>query len=80
MVIYFSGIGGVGIGPLAMIALDCGWKVYGSDIADSGFTEALSLRGAQISIGQQDGIFLHGIKNKPDYYVHSSAVKPVTPS
>ena len=76
MVIYFSGIGGVGIGPLAMIALDCGWKVYGSDIADSDFTEALSLRGAQIYIGQQDGIFLHGIKNKIDYYVHSSAVKP----
>lgn len=76
MVIYFSGIGGVGIGPLAMIALDCGWKVYGSDIADSDFTEALSLRGAQISIGQQDGTFFHEIKDKPDYYVHSSAVKP----
>lgn len=76
MVIYFSGIGGVGIGPLAMIALDCGWKVYGSDIADSDFTEALSLRGAQISIGQQDGAFFHEIKDKPDYYVYSSAVKP----
>ena len=79
MIIYFSGIGGVGIGPLAMIALDCGWKVYGSDIADSDFTEALSLRGAQIYIGQQDGIVLHGVKNKIDYYVHSSAVKPGNP-
>ena len=35
MNIYFSGIGGVGIGPLAEIVHDAGYQVQGSDQHDS---------------------------------------------
>jgi UDP-N-acetylmuramate--alanine ligase len=52
MHIYFSGIGGVGIGPLAQIALDAGYEVSGSDLKASPQTEALEKRGATIYIGQ----------------------------
>ena len=41
MRIYFSGIGGVGIGPLAEIALDAGYSVYGSDREPSVMTRSL---------------------------------------
>ena len=43
MNIYFSGIGGVGIGPLAEIALDAGYEVTGSDPAITPITKMLIL-------------------------------------
>ena len=49
MRIYFSGIGGVGIGPLAEIALDAGYSVYGSDREPSVMTRSLQNRGVNIS-------------------------------
>ena len=41
MNIYFSGIGGVGIGALASIAHSAGHKVFGSDQNSSLMTEEL---------------------------------------
>jgi UDP-N-acetylmuramate--alanine ligase len=52
MRIYFSGIGGVGIGPLAEIALDAGYAVVGSDMAESLVTRELEERGIAISYDQ----------------------------
>lgn len=52
MNIYFSGIGGVGIGPLAEIAADAGYQVQGSDRQDSTITNELRRRGISVEIGQ----------------------------
>ena len=75
MNIYFSGIGGVGIGPLAMLALDAGYAVGGSDIKESDMTKLLSQRGANVRIGQ-DGSQIKSEHNKYpiDWLVHSSAL------
>ena len=47
MNIYFSGIGGVGIGPLAEIAHDVGHNVIGSDKEESSITKELRKRGTR---------------------------------
>lgn len=75
MNIYFSGIGGVGIGPLAEIALDAGYSVSGSDLADSLVTNQLRKRQVEINIGQ-DGVFLKSKHEaKPiDWFVYTSAL------
>lgn len=52
MRIYFSGLGGVGIGPLAEIAHDAGYGVCGSDLEASPMTEQLLKRGVSISYDQ----------------------------
>ena len=52
MRIYFSGIGGVGIGPLAQVAIDAGYDVVGSDMEESPQTQMLKGRGATVYIGQ----------------------------
>ena len=54
MNIYFSGVGGVGIGPLVEIALDAGNTVAGSDLASSPLTDQLRDRGVAVHVGQQD--------------------------
>ena len=75
MHIYFSGIGGVGLGPLAEIALDAGYQVSGSDEQNSPQTEALAKRGDKVFIPQnaKDLEKLHS--SKPiDWLVYSSAI------
>lgn len=75
MHIYFSGIGGVGIGPLAQIALDAGYEVSGSDLQESALTESLVMRGANVFIGQ-DGSQIAGCHDKQtiDWVVYTSAL------
>lgn len=51
MRIYFAGIGGVGIGPLAAIAKEAGYNVAGYDQAASPMTEELAAKGIPVSIG-----------------------------
>ncbi len=55
MRVYFSGISGVAIGPLAMIAQDLGMDVLGSDVAESAITKSVAARGIPVSIGQSQG-------------------------
>lgn len=76
MNIYFSGIGGVGIGPLAEIAADAGYKVFGSDRQASLMTDRLAEKGVVMQIGTQDGAFLQHIhKNAPlDWFVYTAAL------
>jgi len=77
MNIYFSGIGGVGIGPLAEIALDAGYEIQGSDIAESPLVVQLRERGVPIALSQ-DGNFLTACHEaKPiDLFVHTAALTP----
>ncbi|MNH58487.1 UDP-N-acetylmuramate--L-alanine ligase [compost metagenome] len=75
MNIYFSGIGGVGIGPLAEIAYDAGYQVQGSDNHESLVTRELQARGIAVSIGQ-DGNFLEDCHQEQviDWFVHTAAL------
>lgn len=75
MNIYFSGIGGVGIGPLAQIALDAGFLVAGSDPADSLMIQQLQQQNVPIS-HQQDGTFLRArhAEQPIEWLVHTAAL------
>jgi UDP-N-acetylmuramate--alanine ligase len=80
MNIYFSGIGGVGLGPLAEIALDAGNSVVGSDPKQSLMTEQMSERGIKIST-DQTGSFLQSVHAQQtiDWFVYTSALPPNHP-
>ncbi|MDR2619520.1 MAG: Mur ligase domain-containing protein [Propionibacteriaceae bacterium] len=75
MRIFFSGILGSGIGPLAQLAADLGHTVFGSDAA-LGDAAELTAVGATLSLGNQDGTFLREIATTTgiDWYVHTSAL------
>lgn len=75
MRIYFSGIGGVGIGPLAMIAHDAGYAVSGSDREASLITQELSKRGIPVAL-TQDGhnLEIEHTTTPIDWFVHTAAL------
>lgn len=75
MNIYFSGIGGVGIGPLAEIAHDAGYNITGSDPETTLITKELGKKGIVISTNQ-DGTFLRASNSeKPiDWLIYTSAL------
>src|SRR5690606_17383423 len=76
MNIFFSGIGGVAIGPLCEIALDAGYQVQGSDRHPSLITDRLERRGIPISVGEQDGTYLrerHQL-HPIDWLIYTSAL------
>jgi UDP-N-acetylmuramate--alanine ligase len=76
MHIYFSGIGGAGIGPLAQIALQAGYTVSGSDKQDSAYIDYLRGHGIpNIHIGQSsEAIAQVHSQNPIDWFVYSSAL------
>lgn len=76
MHIYFSGIGGTGIGPLALTAKRAGYEVSGSDKQDSQYIQYLKKHGlADIHIGQGYEQIAKVHTTKPiDWFVYSSAV------
>jgi UDP-N-acetylmuramate--alanine ligase len=80
MNIYFSGIGGVGVGPLAEIARDAGHSVIGSDLTESLTTTELREKGIGVNIGQ-DGSFLQAEHNKQpiDWFVYTAALPDIHP-
>ena len=76
MHIFFSGIGGTGIGPLALVAHQAGYDVSGSDKQDSLYIEYVKKHGlTDITLGQSyaDIAAAHE-KSAIDWYVYSSAV------
>lgn len=77
MNIYFSGVGGVGIGPLAEIAIDAGYNVIGSDLEVTLMTKELSKKGVEIHIGPQDGTFLQSCHTKKpiDWFIYTAALR-----
>lgn len=82
MHIYFSGIGGTAIGPLALIAMQAGYEVSGSDKQDSQYIHYLRHHGiADIHIGQDQASIakLHD-KNPIDWLVYTSALPLENPN
>lgn len=77
MHIFFSGIGGTAIGPLALIAKQAGYTVSGSDKQESQYIEYLKKKGiTDIHIGQGTDEIAEAHSKKPiDWYVYSSAVE-----
>ncbi|HSX16323.1 MAG TPA: Mur ligase domain-containing protein [Candidatus Saccharimonadales bacterium] len=76
MHIFFSGIGGAGIGPLALVAKQAGYEVSGSDKQHSQYIDYLAKQGiTDVHIGQtaEDLAAVHE-KSPIDWYVYSSAV------
>lgn len=82
MHIYFSGIGGTGIGPLALIAHQAGYTVSGSDKQESGYIDYLKAQGIDnIHIGQaKEAVNVVNAEQPIDWLVHSSAVSIEDPN
>lgn len=81
MHIYFSGIGGAGIGPLALIAHQAGFTTSGSDKKDSQYTAYLQKHGIELHIGQtREQIEKVHAEHPIDWIVMSSAVPLENPN
>src|SRR6266478_5431445 len=82
MHIFFSGIGGTAIGPLAMIAKQAGYGVSGSDKQDSNYIHYLQKHGiTDIHIGQtRDQLAAVYDKNPIDWFVYTSALPMEQPN
>ena len=76
MNVYFSGISGTGIGPLAELAQDAGFTVFGSDLKRGAISEELDVREIEVSYGKQDGTFLRKkfSESGVDWLVYTSAL------
>jgi UDP-N-acetylmuramate--alanine ligase len=81
MHIYFSGIGGAGIGPLALVAKQAGYTVSGSDKQDSQYIDYLKKHGiTDIHIGQgYDTIKELHDTDSIDWFVYTSALPMENP-
>lgn len=75
MNIYISGISGTGMGPLALMAKQAGFTVWGSDLAKGAIYDELINAGIEVCIGEQDGEFLREkLNNGVDWFVYTSAL------
>lgn len=77
MHIFFSGIGGTAIGPLALIAKEAGYEVSGSDTRPSQYIEYLKEHGVtDIHVGPQtyDQIAQIHARKPIDWFVYTSAL------
>ena len=76
MHIFFSGIGGAGLGPLALIAKQAGMEVSGSDKQTSGYIDYLKSHGlTDIHIGQSAEALAAVHEQHPiDWFVYTSAL------
>ncbi|MGQ9603751.1 MAG: UDP-N-acetylmuramate--L-alanine ligase [bacterium] len=68
--IHLVGIGGIGMSGIAELLLNLGYRVSGSDIAQSDITERLKALGGEVTIGHNSSN-VRGV----DVVVYSSAVK-----
>ena len=75
MNIYISGISGTGMGPLALMAKQAGFTVWGSDLAKGAIYDELVAAGIEVKIGPQDGEFLKSkLSEGTDWFVYTSAL------
>lgn len=75
MHIYFSGIGGVAIGPLAEIARAAGYDVSGSDLSRSLMIDQLAEQGIDVHIGQDGSQIAATHEANPiDWFVYTAAL------
>lgn len=82
MHIYFSGIGGAGIGPLAQIAHQAGYTISGSDKQDTSYLTYLKKHGiTNIHIGQSaEAIAAVHAAEPIDWFVYTSALPLENPN
>lgn len=73
--VHFVAIGGYGMSGLAMVLLQAGVRVSGSDVAASARTEQLRQAGADVYIGQHDAAYIDGA----DLVVYSTQVPDTNP-
>ena len=77
MHVFFSGIGGVGIGPAALIAKQAGYEVSGSDAREGQVVEELRQKGISIHVGQNQEQLAKVHSQKPiDWFVYTAALPP----
>ncbi len=78
--IFFAGVGGVAIGPLARIAKDVGYKVSGSDLSQSRYTDGVEADGIKVILDQTADSIAQLHKEQPiDWFVYSSALPEDNP-
>src|SRR6056297_2421177 len=82
MHVFFSGIGGAAIGPLALIARQAGYEVSGSDSQDSAYVANLRSKGVtDIHVGQTiESIAALNSRKPIDWVVYSSAIPKTNPN
>jgi UDP-N-acetylmuramate--alanine ligase len=82
MHLYFSGIGGAGIGPLALIAYQAGYQVSGSDKQNSAYIDYLKKQGiTDIHIGQSEEAISKVHNDSPiDWFIYTSALPLENPN
>ena len=71
---HFIGIGGIGMGTLALLLLEDGHTISGSDLKENILTTQLKKKGATIYLGHNREHI-----QKADYIVYSSAIKEDNP-
>lgn len=76
MNIYISGISGTGMGPLALMAKNAGYQVFGSDQHRGAISHELEQAQIPFTVSAQDGQYLQQIHEKYhlDWFVHTSAL------
>lgn len=75
MHIFFSGIGGAGLGPLAEIAVDAGYDVSGSDLHESLASLELERRDVDVAYEQTaESIAAEHLINPIDWFIYTSAL------
>ena len=75
MNIYISGITGTGMGPLALMAKQAGYTVWGSDLNKGAIYDELVQAGIDVSVGEQNGEFLHEkMQEGVDWFCYTSAL------
>ncbi len=63
------------MGPLALMAKQAGFKVYGSDLSKGAIYDELIKAGIEVSIGEQDGEFLaKKLEEGVDWFCYTSAL------
>ena len=73
MHIHFIGIGGISMSGLALILLDQGFRISGSDVRESPLTQKLEEEGAVLHYSQTAANI---IEETPDLVVYTAAIHP----
>jgi len=77
--VYFIGIGGIGMSALAQYFLEKGEKVFGSDLFSSEIIDLLKKKGAKIFIGKQKAEHIKSLNCKLKLLIYSPAISSNNP-
>ena len=77
--LHFVGIGGIGMSGLAEVLHQLGYKVQGSDVADSYNTKRLGDKGIRICVGHDAANLADTAGNMPAVVVASTAIRHENP-